>query len=145
MFIREVRKKNKGSRKVFVYHRLIESYRTPKGPRQRVVLDLGKLALPKYQWKSLANRIEQIVAGQQILVPVSGHVEALAHHYADIIIKNSLSLSQEHLSKEQNYQTVDVNALSHSDAKTVGPKQEGGAIHIRGCTQPFINEIFSKL
>lgn len=122
MFIREVRKKNKGSRKVFVYHRLIESYRTPKGPRQRVVLDLGKLALPKDQWKSLANRIEQIVAGQQILVPVSEHVEALAHHYADIIIKNSLSLSREHLSKEQNYQTVDVNALSQSDAKTVGPE-----------------------
>ena len=44
MFIREIVKKNPGYAKPFIYHRLIESVRTAKGPRQTVLLNLGTLA-----------------------------------------------------------------------------------------------------
>jgi len=63
MFIREIQKKNPNSPKVFISHRLIESVRTPRGPRQRVVVNLGQLDLPKENWKELANRIEDLVRG----------------------------------------------------------------------------------
>ncbi|MCD6576605.1 MAG: hypothetical protein J7K66_01160, partial [Anaerolineaceae bacterium] len=47
MYAREIQKKNPNSPKVFISHRLIESVRTPRGPRQRVVINLGQLDLPK--------------------------------------------------------------------------------------------------
>ena len=67
MFIKEIKKHNKGYAPVFIYHRLMESYRTDRGPRQRTILNLGKLELPKEQWKLLADRIEDKVSGQQSL------------------------------------------------------------------------------
>ena len=65
MFIREIVKRNPGYRKPFVYHRLIEAVRTPKGPRQTVLLNLGTLDIPREEWKILANRIEEILTGQE--------------------------------------------------------------------------------
>ena len=64
MFIKEIKKKNKGYEKVFTSHRLMESYRTEKGPRQRTVLNLGRLEIPDEQFKLLADRIETILNGQ---------------------------------------------------------------------------------
>jgi len=42
----------------------MESYRTERGPRQRTVLNLGKLDLPKEKWKMLADSIEAKITGQ---------------------------------------------------------------------------------
>jgi hypothetical protein len=56
MFIRETIKSKKG--KKYVQHQLVESIRTPNGPRQRLLLNMGLLDLPKNQWKELANTIE---------------------------------------------------------------------------------------
>ena len=47
--------------KAFIYHRLMKSVRTPRGPRHRKILNLGKLLLAKEDWKTLANRIEEII------------------------------------------------------------------------------------
>ena len=82
MFIREINKKNPGSDKIYTYHRLMESVRTPRGPRQRTLLNLGELKLPRDQWKALANRIEEIVTGQGALYPVPETLEELARKYA---------------------------------------------------------------
>jgi len=90
MFIRQITKKNQGYDKTFTYHRLMESVRTPRGPRQRKILDLGKLDLPKDDWKTLADLIEQILSGQQSLFPVSPHIESLALHYAQLIQQKGL-------------------------------------------------------
>ena len=73
MFIREIIKKKPGYEKEFITHRLVESYRTEKGPRQRTILNLGKLDLPKEQWKILADRIEAEITGQQSFYPVDKH------------------------------------------------------------------------
>ena len=56
MFIREKSKTVKG--KKYIQHQLIESMRTPAGPRQRLVLNLGFLDLKPDKWKELANTIE---------------------------------------------------------------------------------------
>ncbi len=75
MFIRAITKKNPGYDKTFTYHRLMESIRTPKGPRQRVLLNLGYLDLPSADWKTLANRIEEILLAQaSFLAPPIGRL-----------------------------------------------------------------------
>ncbi|MDQ7054430.1 MAG: hypothetical protein Q9P14_16635 [candidate division KSB1 bacterium] len=90
MFIKEIKKKNPGYDKVFISHRLVESYRTEKGPRQRTILNLGRLDLPKEQWKLLADRIEAEITGQKSLYPVDPHIAELAAHYAQLIILKKL-------------------------------------------------------
>ncbi len=80
MFIREITKKEHATGKVYVYHRLMEAHRTPKGPRQRI--DLGRLEIPREQLKTLADRIEQILTGQRSLWPVAESIERLAEELA---------------------------------------------------------------
>lgn len=53
MYIREVKTKSKD--KTYTVHRLVEAYKTKDGkPRQRVILHLGTLDVPKNRWKELA-------------------------------------------------------------------------------------------
>ncbi len=62
------------------YHNylLVESVATPKGPRQRVICSLGRLAPgPKDEWLSTARRLHAALAGQTALVP-DATVETLA-------------------------------------------------------------------
>jgi hypothetical protein len=77
MFIRAIRKENRGSTQVYFYHQLFESVRTPRGPRQCILLNLGTLEIPPGEWKELANRIEELYLGQQSLTPPAPHLEAL--------------------------------------------------------------------
>lgn len=91
MFIKEVIKKFKKVGKKYVQHRLVESHRTSLGPRQRTVLHLGTIDLPKEKWKDLANTIESIVTNQKIMFPVSKEIGDLAQHYASIILRNRLT------------------------------------------------------
>lgn len=74
-----------GSTKTFVYHRLMDSVRTPRGPRQRILLNLGKLDLPRSDWKTLANRIEGILLGQESFFTPAPRIESLAQHYAQLL------------------------------------------------------------
>jgi len=128
MFIREIQKKNPNSPKVFISHRLIESVRTPRGPRQRVVVNLGQLDLPKENWKELANRIEDLVRGyKSSTVPISAGIETLARHYSKQILRKQRSEKKEThiLENEQDFRNVDVNAVSSSDGKSIGPEHAG--------------------
>jgi len=73
MFIRESKTKNKKTGKVYVKHVLIESVRTPRGPRQRTVLTLGTLELAREQWKPLAQALEDYLYGTQGLDALCGY------------------------------------------------------------------------
>lgn len=67
MFIRETRRRYKD--KTYSYYLLLESIRTPKGPRQRTVCPLGTLApRPAEEWLTLARKIEDAILGQQPLL-----------------------------------------------------------------------------
>lgn len=127
MYIREIQKKNTSSPKVFISHRLIESVRTPRGPRQRIVINLGQLDLPKEQWKELANRIEDLLSGyERSTVPISAVIESLARHYTNQILRKQRSEKKECIAEnEQDFRSVDINAVSSSDGKSVGPEHTG--------------------
>ncbi|MCD6571171.1 MAG: transposase, partial [Deltaproteobacteria bacterium] len=75
MYITTVSKKNPYSSKVFEYQRLVESIRTSRGPRQKFLLNLGKLSLSKSKWELLVQRIEDIIHGQESLLPLDPEIE----------------------------------------------------------------------
>jgi transposase len=120
MFIREITKKNAGSPKTFVYHRLMESVRTPKGPRQRILLNLGQLELPRSDWKTLANRIEEVISGQESFDTPPPHIESLAQHYAQQLRRREMQSLPTLEKPSPDWQTVDLNSLSQSESRTIG-------------------------
>jgi len=128
MFIREIKKKNKGYDTIFISHRLMESYRTERGPRQRTILQLGKLDLPKAHWKLLADRIEALVYRQTSCVPAPEQVEQLAHHYANTIIHNGFlgTASQDVVkSAPPTFESVDLSSLENTQCRTIGAEYVG--------------------
>ena len=68
MFIRASIQKKK-PRTEYKTFKLVESFRTERGPRQRTVLNLGAdFDLPEAQWKDLANR--DIPGTSYLILPV---------------------------------------------------------------------------
>jgi len=120
MFIREITKKNPGSPKTFVYHRLMDSVRTPRGPRQRILLNLGQLDLPRSDWKALANRIEEVLLGQESFVTPGPHIESLAQHYAQLLRRKEMYSLPTPEKEEPDWQRVDLNTLSESESRSIG-------------------------
>lgn len=82
MFIRTVHKRNKSSKKLYTCQQLVESIRTDKGVRQKLILSLGILELPKEHWPRLAKRIETIIHDQQVLFEETTAIEQLARKFA---------------------------------------------------------------
>jgi len=55
---------------------LVESVRTPKGPRQKVVCSLGDLSpRPRAQWLELVRKVEAVLAKQEVLFDGSSEAE----------------------------------------------------------------------
>jgi hypothetical protein len=118
MFIRNVEKKHKNSPVLYQYQQLVESSRTVKGPRQKLLLNLGKLPIPKEKWPNLAKRIEDIIRDQEVLFKEDSEIECLALHYSrDVIRKNLIEFDE----KEQSYfETINVNTLTNQRIRTIG-------------------------
>lgn len=136
MFIKEIKKHNQGSDKIFIYHRLMESVRTPRGPRQRTILNLGQLELSQDEWKDLANRIEDIYMGQQSLFVSTPHIEELAQQLKR---KEMHSVSVEQ--GVPDWEMVDMNSLSQGESRTIG----GEAISYNAFKKLGFPEILSDL
>ena len=67
MYIKKVKKQNAPGKKSYEYLHLVENIRTEKGPRQRLILNLGALDIPQDKYKELANCIEALLTGQKSL------------------------------------------------------------------------------
>lgn len=88
MFIKKASKTDRKSGKPYFSYHLIESVRTEKGPRQRVLLYMGsQIDLPEEEHKLLAQRIESIITGQIPLLLPSVKIERLAQVYASQVIR----------------------------------------------------------
>jgi transposase len=125
MFVKEISKKNQGYAKTFVSHRLMESFRTPRGPRQRKIIDLGHLDIPKDDWKILADRIEELLSGQQTFTTPPDHIETLAQHYAQLIRQKemqSLPVVEKPLS---DWHMVDLSSFTPGQSRTIGGESLG--------------------
>ncbi len=126
MYIRKVTQKKTG--KEYYTHRLVETYRNTEGKvRQRVLLNLGTHFLaPPEQWKSLADRIEEITNGQQILFPLDDALENEAQNIAKRVIHR---VAEEEaplaITTENDYRAVDLNSLEHQQIRQIGAEHTG--------------------
>ena len=125
MYIKKVRKKNPGSDKVYEYLHLVENVRTVKGPRQRLILNLGTLDIPRDQYKELANCIEcQITGLKEFIVPDPMILEIAEKAAWEIAGKKSQK-AESGLSvatPETDYQNVDVASIEAGESRTIGPE-----------------------
>ena len=81
MHIATITTKNKKTGKVYINHKLIQTIRTEKGPRNRVVMSLGKLNLPKDDLKKLAFVLEGRITGQASFFEDEGYINYLKRNY----------------------------------------------------------------
>ena len=123
MFIRKTKKLDPKTKKPYYNFQLIESIRTERGPRQRILLNLGAdVGLDPQECKLLANRIEMIVTGEETFLLPSEKIENLAQKYASRLIRN-LSAKTEKVSPTKSVpdlQTIDLQSISHKEARTIG-------------------------
>ncbi len=132
MFIKRIEKKNNDSNKVYVYFRLMESYRTQSGPRQRKILDLGKLnSIDLKDHKELADLIEDELNGVERLFSTKRHLKELAKYFASLIIKDNLVKKEDNIpeeresKKEPSYIEVDESSIVALNTKTIGAEYVG--------------------
>jgi transposase len=132
MYIREYKIKNKKTGEIYVEHKLVESVRTDKGPRQRVIMPLGTLAIPRIDRKRLAHALECQITGQQSMLGIhDADLERLALKLAS---NNSLSKSleildeikqQEHEKQQKapdrnRYIPIDLNSVKMKETRSLG-------------------------
>ena len=123
MFIRKTTKKDSKNGKSYSSYYLVESIRTDRGPRQRVLLYLGsEIDLPEAEHNLLAQRIEEIILGQQHLIPYSEEVESLAQKYASRVIRqlSEVVIDPKSPIVAADLLTIDVNTIEKSEPRTIG-------------------------
>lgn len=123
MFIATVAQKNKYGKKSYEYQHLLESVRTDNGPRQKFLLNLGKLDLPKEEWPLLAKRIDDLVRGQRNFFSGSVEIERLASHYAQKFLRR-YEAEYDKLD-EKKYESIDLNSLENDQVRTIGAEYVG--------------------
>lgn len=125
MFIRKTIIINRENKKEYFNFQLVESYRTERGPRQRILLNLGTdLDLNKQECKALANRIEELLQGAVTLIPYPEKIEQLAQLYASQVVQHLSKVQPEEDSAfreaQQDFINIDVNSVEKFEPRTVG-------------------------
>ena len=132
MFIREYKQTNKETGEVYIKHKLVASVRTKNGPRQKIIMPLGTLTIPRIDWKRLAHALECRITGQQSLL--EAHDSDLEQLALKIISNNSLSKSLEirdtknpknqdkepNTQNENRYIPIDINSVTLKSTRSLG-------------------------
>lgn len=114
MFIRKTVKRHNG--RSYTTYLLVESIRTPQGPRQRTICSLGDLSPgPRQKWLGLVDRVEAALQGQ---VPLDGP-DPLVEGIVDKIRSAKPRLRQDD----------DIVAV-HTDQVSLEKAREAGPVHV---------------
>jgi len=129
MYIKSVVKRNKKSKKRYQYLHLVESIRTKKGPRQRLILNLGSIDIPKHKHKELADCIGKMLSGQNGLFNDDPIIEKHAKKAVrSILQKRSKDAAMDKISDacSQNgsprFQKIDVSSFEAELPRSIGPE-----------------------
>ena len=122
MFIRKTRKTDRKTRKDYYSYQLVESVRTERGPRQRILLSLSAdLGLTEENLGLLAHRIEEIFLGSNSLFSPPDEIECLAQKYASqLILRLSQTPPLPPENQEPDYHTIDLQTVEQQEPRTVG-------------------------
>ena len=119
MFVRQYKTKNKKTGKIYIKHQLVQSYRTAAGPRQRVIMNLGKLDLAKSEWRRLAFALEGRLSGQETLVEepeITSEVERVIKNY------NFYKLRKKRKGGRPKCLSIDLGKVATSCNRSLGPE-----------------------
>lgn len=126
MFIREYKTKNKKTNSVYITHRLVQSIQTEKGPRQRIIMNLGTVLLPKSEWKKLAYALEAKLTGQASLLENEPEIERVASKAIEHsrLVQN---IKENEITAKKNREllTIDLKSLKTRRNRTLGPELVG--------------------
>lgn len=124
MFIRTVYKKNKTSSTKYECHQLVESIRTEKGVRQKLLLTLGRLTIPKAKWPSLVRRIQALIQGQTTFIEPEPEVEKLAQKFAqEFVLRHAIENAPE--AEGTKFESVDLDSLQNHQVRRIGSEHLG--------------------
>lgn len=121
MFIREYKTKNKKLKTTYITHRLIESYRTEKGSRQRIIMHLGKLDIPRKRWEELAAILEARLSGQMSFLEEDKEIAAVADDALrhNQFIKNRRE-EEGKIAENADMQEIDLNRVGKTLDRSLG-------------------------
>lgn len=129
MYIRESVSTNRKTGAKYTKHLLVQSIQTEKGPRQRVIMHLGTLSLPRTEWPKLARVLEARLAGQTSLfednAEISVAAEAAMQHFAfrQMAAEDKGASGQD----ERCLATVDLNSTETLQSRSLGAELIGHA------------------
>ena len=118
MYIKKVTKSHGPGRKKYEYLHLVESVRGDNGPRQKFVLNLGKLDIDPTLYKSLARRIEDILTGQKSFENLPLDFEKVARSTASKIFDKRAEENKD--SRVTDFRNIDINSLEASESRSFG-------------------------
>jgi transposase len=119
MFIRKYKTVNKKTGAVYIKHQLVESYRSDKGPRQRIVMNLGNIDLPVSEYRRLAFALEEKLSGQESLLKDEKIASAVAS------AMRNYQFYKVRAKKEQNktdFLTIDLQKVATTQCRSLGPE-----------------------
>ena len=125
MFIRTTTTRNGSTGETYITHRLVESRRIGTKVRQVTLLNLGRhFTLAKERWPDLCGRIEQLLSGQQTLMPmeVTQGVERQAQHcFARLVGQGTgVVLSSAPTASPAVFAEVDPDSLELTQPRSIG-------------------------
>jgi transposase len=129
MFLKKIIKKDRNGNPKYVHYRLCESYRIGNRVRHRAIHNLGELGGPgQYQRKLLADRIEDLLSGDKLLLfsNIDSEIEKKAQFFADLIIKRQAvaiqptSVGETIPEKEKDFARVDLDSIENKDVQEIG-------------------------
>jgi transposase len=125
MYIRKTFKTDRKTGKSYSAFHLVESIRTDRGPRQRVLLYMGaEINLPEEQHPLLAQCIEDMITGTLSLFPYPTEITKLAQSYTSQIVhrlsepKDNPEPSKQ--GSQPEFVNIDVYSIEQTEPRSVG-------------------------
>lgn len=128
MYIRETLTRNTKTGATYKVHRLVEAWRTDRGPRQRVVLHLGTLSLSKVERKKLAKILESRLLGQKSLFETDPQLIQIADEALANLSFRQTSLREQENAPLPELHPIDLESIQLSGIRTTGPEIIGHAV-----------------
>lgn len=125
MYIRKNLTRNRQTGVTYCDYRLVEAVRTPKGPRQRVVLHLGPLVLNKVELKKLARILEARLSGQPSLFETERKLVQIADEAIQSLEFRRAETTEQETKPAPDLVAIDINSVGTQTSRSAGPELIG--------------------
>ena len=128
MFVRRSPTRNKTTGESYFTYRLVRTERVAGKVRQITLLNLGRqFAVPQEDWPALCARIEQLLSGQEALLPGEDfeRIEAAAQRYAGRLVVRAPATEVVPGAPTPDFREVDVDSVEDRQPRSVGVEQVG--------------------